>query len=153
MEDVSTSDRERAGQERRAVTWRTVVYGYVRSRRRGARRDEEGEHLLSDWRPRWLFIIAIGIIFLSALDAFLSLKLVSLGAEEINPVMAYLLDKSDALFVAGKIMLTALGVLMLVFVSRTRLFQRIRIDWMLTIFFGLYAGLVCFEFIHVIRAM
>ena len=139
--------------ERRNFTWRTVYCGFLRSRRRVHRRRIDADQPFSDWHHPWLFFLATGIMLLSATDAFLTLQLISRGAIEVNPVMAALLGQGTAAFAVAKMLLTGVGILALVFLSRSRLFNRLRTGLTLTVFFSLYCCVVCYEFVLLISQL
>lgn len=141
----------RESAERREFSWRTFVFGYLRSRRRRHRRSEEPNTTFIDWHHPWLFFLAIGIMLLSTLDAFLTLQLLGRGAMEVNPVMAAVIGHGHFTFAVTKMLLTGCGILMLVFMSRSRLFNFVRTGLLLTVFFTLYACLVCYEFLLMLR--
>ena len=52
------------------------------------------------------FAAAMIIILLTVLDSYFTLDLVSRGAEELNPVMAYYLERGPLTFFAVKYLLT-----------------------------------------------
>jgi len=120
----------------------------MRSRRRSSRRGQDSEPLFSDWHHPWLFFLATGIMLLSTLDAFFTLNLLADGATELNPVMAAFIGNSTLSFTISKMLLTGLGILTLVFLSRSRFMNRFRAGVLLTVFFSGYAILVCYEFVH-----
>jgi hypothetical protein len=113
--------------DRRALSWRTFLFGSLTPRRRGNRRGEAAEGLL-DWYEPHLLFLAIMILLMSVTDAFLTLKLIELGANEANPVMAYLLERTPRLFVTAKMFLTGVGIIVLVALARARVFRVIRIS-------------------------
>jgi hypothetical protein len=133
--------------ERREVTWRTVFYGFTRSRRRAHRRSIDDEVVFLDWHHPWLFFLAVGTMLLSCADAFLTLQLLDLGMIEANPVMRAVLSQSTLLFTSTKLAMTAVGILVLVFLSKARFMNRFRTGAMLTVFFSCYACLVCYELV------
>jgi hypothetical protein len=139
--------------DRRAFSWRTVMYGFFRSRRRDSRRDAESEPLFVDWHHPWLFFLATGIMFMSAIDAFLTLQLIDRGAIEINPVMALMIGQGTVAFAVSKMLMTGICVLALVFLSRSRFCNRIRTGLILTVFFSFYAVLICYEFVFLLRQL
>lgn len=147
MESVETLSESRTLPDRRAFSWRTVVFGYLRSRRHRHRRSSERDAVFIDWHHPWLFFLATGIMLLSTLDAFLTLQLLDRGAIEVNPVMAVMLGFGDFAFAASKMALTGLGILTLVFLSRLRLFNFLRTGLLLTLFFSVYACLACYQFL------
>jgi hypothetical protein len=130
-----------------------VYFGFTRSRRRDARRDADAEPVFTDWHHPWLFFLATGIMVMSSLDAFLTLQLLERGAYEANPVMAAVMDSSISTFAASKMLLTGFGILALVFLARTRFFNRFRTGLFLTGFFSFYAVLVCYEFVSLMNSL
>jgi hypothetical protein len=134
--------------DRRTLSWRTVLYGFLRSRRREHRREHETEVRFIDWHHPWLFFLAVGTMLLSALDAFMTLLLIERGMVEINPVMAAIMGQGTAMFAATKLFMTGAGVMMLVFMAKSRFLNRFRTGLFLTIIFSMYACLVCYEFVY-----
>jgi len=143
-------DDGRIDADRRAFSWRTVLFGFFRSRRRDARRDAEAEPMFVDWHHPWLFFLATGIMFMSGLDAFFTLQLIDRGAIEINPVMALMIGQGALAFAVSKMLLTGVCVLALVYLSRSRFMNRIRTGLILTGCFSFYAVLICYEFVFLI---
>jgi hypothetical protein len=121
------SERERRRTDRRALGWKTFVFGSLTPRRRANRRGESADGLL-DWYEPHLLFLAIMILLMSVTDAFLTLRLIDLGANEANPVMAYLLDRTPRLFITAKMFLTGAGIVVLVALARARVFRVIRIS-------------------------
>ena len=145
--------QDRADLDRRKFGWRTVLFGFLRSRRRSTRREEEGEPLFTDWHHPWLFFLAVGTMLLSCIDAFMTLQLLERGATEINPLMAVVIGHSALAFASTKIILTGFGILVLVFLSRARFMDLFRTGGILTVFFSFYACLVCYEFVYLLRQL
>lgn len=150
--DVEGVSESRVLPDRRRFSWRTVVFGYLLSRRRRHRRVAEHDAVFIDWHHPWLFFMATGTMLLSTLDAFLTLRLLDRGAIEVNPVMAMMLGHGPLVFAASKMLLTGFGILTLVFLSRLRVFNLVRTGVLLTFFFSFYACLVCYEFLLLLRA-
>jgi hypothetical protein len=148
--DMTAESRDRA--DRRALGWRTVIFGFLRSRRREHRRSSEDEPVFIDWHHPWLFFLAVGTMVLSCFDAFFTLRLLDRGAIEVNPVMAAAISHGTATFTVSKMLLTGIGILMLVFLSRSRLFNRVRTGIFLTGFFIVYACLVCYQFLLLMQS-
>src|SRR5690606_39965656 len=82
---MATESRDVA--DRRAFGWRTVIFGFLRSRRREHRRSAEDEPVFIDWHHPWLFFLTVGTMLLSCLDAFSTLRLLDRGAIAVAPVM------------------------------------------------------------------
>jgi len=151
LERIETLNENRDSDDRREFSWRTVFFGFIRSRRRDTRRDNEEAPLYTDWHHPWLFFLATGTMILSCMDAFFTLQLLDRGAIELNPVMATMIGKGTLAFAATKMLLTGLGILVLVFLSQTRMFNLMRTGLVLTVFFSGYACLVCYEFIYLLN--
>ena len=145
VEQTRELSESRVVPDRRSVTWRTFVFGYILSRRREHRRRSERDNVFIDWHHPWLFFLATGIMLLSTVDAFLTLQLLDRGAIEVNPFMALMLEYGNIEFAAAKMLLTGLGILVLVFLARLRLFNFMRTGLLLTLFFSSYACLVCYQ--------
>ncbi len=128
----------RSTSDRRQLTFRSVLYGGFRPRRRSQRRMEDHALPVVDWHESHLLAIAIAILLLSFADAFLTINLLLLGAEEANPLMAALFYRDVAMFAVVKMALTGGGVILLVALSRLKLFGRIKVVQ------GLYATLVIY---------
>lgn len=153
VENPSELAENRIEPDRREFSWRTIFYGFLRSRRRDARRDCEGEPMFVDWHHPWLFFLATGIMLMSGLDAFFTLQLIDRGAVEINPVMAVMIGQGTLAFATSKMLLTGTCILALVFLSRSKFLNRIRTGLILTVFFSFYAALICYEFVFLIRQL
>ena len=151
LEGTDNTIENRSQSDRRDFSWRTVIFGFLRSRRRDKRRVSEVEPLFTDYHHPWLFFLATGIMLLSCLDAFFTLQLLDRGAVEINPIMAAIIGKSTFTFALTKMLLTSVGILALVFLARSMFMKRIRTGLILTVFFSCYAVLVCYEFVYLIR--
>jgi len=144
---------KRASSDRRAFTWHTVFYGFTRSRRHNHRRDIDAEVIFLDWHHPWLFFLAVGTMLFSCIDAFMTLQLLERGMIEANPVMAALMGQSTATFAVSKMLMTGTSILILVFLAKARFLNRFRTGLLLTGFFSLYACLICYEFVFLIRDM
>jgi hypothetical protein len=123
--------------ERRLRHFWSLLYGNFKPRRRGARRSHQHHSQFVDWHDAHLLGVALAILLLSSIDAFLTLNLLTHGAEEVNPMMAGLLH-NVRIFAAVKMGLTGIGVVTLVVLARCRVFGRLRVD------VGLYLSLICY---------
>lgn len=139
--------------DRRSVSWRTVLFGFARSRRLNLRRVEDAEVLFLDWHHPWLSFLAVGTMIMSCVDAFMTLQLLQHGMVEANPVMAAILDQGTMAFVVSKITMTGTSILILVFLAKTRFLNRVRVGLFLTVIFSTYACLICYEFVSLMRAL
>src|ERR1700682_344843 len=121
----SGSHERRARADRRHRVWWSIWYGSFNPRRRAPPRrlDESRFHSL-DWHSSHLLAVAIGILLLSVMDAFLTLVLLQGGAAEVNPVMAALIYRSVAMFAALKMGMTGVGVVLMVVMEQIRFSPR-----------------------------
>lgn len=151
---VSTGALElRSTIERRRVTWRTVVYGFALSRRHTHRRAADDEVVFLDWHHPWLFFLATGTMLLSCADAFLTLQLMDRGMVEANPFMRMVMEQGTTVFTSTKLIMTAFGIFVLVFLAKARFLNRLRTGLFLTMFFTFYACLVCYELVNLFKLL
>ncbi len=153
MESHAVSAEERASDERRRFGWRTVIYGFALSRRHRHRREIDNDVIFLDWHHPWLFFLSVGTMLLSCADAFLTLQLLDMGMIEANPVMQSALNRGTEFFIALKLLMTALGIFVLVFLAKAHFLNRFRTGLFLTVFFSAYACLVCYELVSLFRLM
>jgi len=134
----------RAGLDRRRTNLRSFLQGGLTPRRRGGRRTDE-HHLPIDWHEPYLLFLAVMILLLSLADAFLTLTLLTVGAQEANPILAFILNDHPQFFAVIKMGLTGVGVLVLVAVARARLFRIMRVGVVLQGIFVGYVALIAYE--------
>ncbi len=144
---------KRVENDRRDFSWRTVFFGFLRSRRHTHRRSMDDTVIFIDWHHPWLFFLATGTMLLSCADAFLTLQLIDRGMFEVNPFMQLVLAESTLLFTSTKLAMTGLGILVLVFLAKSRFMNRFPNGMFLTMFFSFYACLVCYELVNLFRLM
>jgi len=126
--------------------WRWAVHG----RRRGPRRDGD-RHQQTDWYPPQLFLAAVGVLVLSAVDAGMTLHLLGTGmVEEANPLMRSLVEHDVSMFLHVKLLVTGLGLVLLVACADVELFRLVRTRRIAYALFAGYALLVAYE-IHLLR--
>ena len=136
--------RQRA--DRRGRAWWSVLYGsFNPRRRRPARRLDDSRFHPVDWYSAHLLAVSMGILLLSATDAFLTATLLLQGADEINPVMAVLVYRSVATFAASKMAMTGAGIVVMVFLARYRFMRMIRVELVLYAVLIVYAWLIGYE--------
>ena len=140
------SHERRARADRRHRIWWSVWYGSFTPRRRAPPRREGDSRFHSlDWHSSHLLAVAIGILLLSVLDAFLTMVLLQGGADEVNPVMASLIYRSVAMFAALKMGMTGAGVLLMVILARYRFMRLLRVEWVLYGVLIAYVSLISYE--------
>ncbi len=136
----------RSGSERRRSILGALLHGSFKRRRRQVRRASDRHPAAIDWHhPLWL-AVAVLILLLCVGDAFLTLTLISLGAEELNPMMEPLVLGSGPAFALWKMGLTSAGVIVLVILARLRAFGRIPVGVLLYAILAGYIVLIAYEF-------
>ena len=136
----------RARPERRNRRLWSVWYGSFNPRRRApARRVADERFHAIDWYSPHLLAVAIIISLLCVADAFLTLMLLSNGADEVNPVMAALLYRSVAAFTAGKMAVTSVSLLIMVVLSRHRFMRLVKVEAVMYLVLLAYISLIGYE--------
>jgi Domain of unknown function (DUF5658) len=130
--------------ERRRTGGKSMFYALFFTRRRDQRRDEAIAYY-TDWYGVPLFLLAVGIVLLCVADAFFTLQLISHGGTELNPFMAFLLDKGLYFFVGIKMALTVAAIIVLVMHQRFAFFRSLRALHVLLITFIGYGVLIAYE--------
>jgi len=143
---VLRSHERRDRAERRHRVWWSALYGSFNPRRRSSPRrlGDSSFHAL-DWHSPHLLAVALGIVLLSVVDAFLTLALLQGGAIEVNPIMAVLIYRSVAMFATLKMGMTGAGVILMVFLAHYRFMRLLRVEWALYGVLLGYAGLIGYE--------
>ena len=140
-----TDAERRRAEDRREETWRAFVYGNFRPRRREGRRETDKHLFLFDWyEPRVLYV-ALGVLLLSCIDALFTLNLLNLGAAEANIILASVLEHSMEWFLACKISLTGVSLIVLVAVVRRRFFKSCSVEHLLQFFFAAYLLVIGYQ--------
>lgn len=137
-------DRRVAKADRRALTLRTLLASGLSPRRRAGRRATDHEVPVDFHDPR-LLVPVVAMLLLSIADAFLTVRLINTGAQETNPLLAFLLHRHPYLFAAVKMTLTGLGVTLLVVLARARVFKVVRASAFLYGLAAVYLCLVAYE--------
>ena len=118
---------KRRGADRRQSKIPGLRYLIFGGRRKHVRREEDNNGIvIMDFYSQSLFALIIGILCLSLIDAAMTLHLIGHGAQEINPVMAYFLDKGTVTFISAKYILTSGAVIIILLVQNAYL-PRLRI--------------------------
>ena len=132
--------------DRRRRPWWSVCYGSFNPRRRTPpRRLDDSRFHFIDWHSAHLLAVAIGILLLCVVDAFMTVVLLQGGAYEVNPIMAALIYRSVALFAALKMSLTGVGITLMVILARYRFLRLLRVEWALYGVLIAYASLITYE--------
>jgi len=131
--------------ERRTQTFKSVLYGARYPRRRTNRRPADDQLFLPDMHDPSLFFMAIAIVLMSSMDAAFTLKILTLGGEELNLAMKVLLDTDTWSFLVVKYLITAVGAIFLVLCARVKLAGLIPVRRILETICVLYGCLMIYE--------
>lgn len=117
----------RSGKDRRRQSQHSVLKQFLLGHRAGVRRREDRNKIFFvDRYGTTLFVAIVAILFLSLIDALLTLLLIEHGAVEVNPLMAFYLKIGPQVFITVKYMLTSLSVFILAVFSHL-IFTRMNI--------------------------
>lgn len=144
---VEGTVRERRSHgDRRHRVWWSVLYGsFNPRRRRPPRRIDDARFHTLDWHRAQLLAVAIGILTLNVVDAFLTVTLLAAGAIEINPVLAMIFEHRPALFVGLKMASTGASILVLVALAYHRFMRIIKVEIILYVILIAYILLIAHE--------
>lgn len=135
----------RSGGERRQHGLRSLLHGGLRPRRRAGRRRDDHHRMLLDWHePRTLYL-ALAVVLMSCADALFTLNILAAGGEELNGFMRWLISSDVQWFLAVKIGLTGVGVVLLVTAANRRFFGSFRVLRLLQLFCAGYLALMGWE--------
>ena len=97
-----------------------LKYFLFNGRRQDLRRaSDKHRFVLYDRYSPKIFAAIMTILFLSVLDAFFTLYLISNGSTELNPIMAYALKSGPFTFFAVKYGLTGMAVVIFLLLKNT----------------------------------
>lgn len=143
-EEPAPQDRRVADTDRRALTLRTLFASGLSPRRRAGRRSDDHELPVDFHDPR-LLVPTVALLLLSIADAFLTVRLMGNGAEEANPLLAFVLGEHPRMFAAVKMVLTGFGAVLLVALARARVFNVVRVSLFLYGLVAVYVALIAYE--------
>lgn len=129
MTEITAISDNRCQDRRQSMPFFCAFHLGVKAGRRVSERRtmERGRSGYVDYYASHLVLCAIAILFLSALDAFLTLNILNNGGEELNWFMAVLIDDGVEKFVGFKIALTAMALILLVIHHNVQLTNRLRV--------------------------
>ena len=127
----------RKGSDRRSHLDRAYFLNGGIERRSGWERRTLGEMIsLTFYHGHTTFAAALLIIFLCIADSYLTIDLVSRGGRELNPIMAYYLNRSPLLFFIVKYSITCTAIMMILSIKSNYIWGiRIRPEFFLVSFF------------------
>ncbi len=116
----------------------------ISGRRSTVRRAEDTSVYVDHYE--WpVFLVAVGIVIMSAMDAAFTLRLLTLGAIELNAIMNVLIETNVYKFIAFKLGLTTMGVLLLVIHKNVSLSFGFKVYRITQAVFAGYVLLIAYE--------
>ena len=126
------------------AVWRSIVTG----RRKESRREtNNSSEYIVDTHEEWLWPLVLGVIVLSISDAYMTVLLINNGAIEVNPLMAFLIERNDNLFFLIKIALTSTGMMLLVTLKNFTIFKYINGYHLIALVLSIYICLLRYQLI------
>lgn len=131
--------------DRRTHSLKSFAYGSFRPRRRHGRRDGDHDRIFLDWHEPRVLYLALAIVLMCAADALFTLNLLAIGAEEVNVLMHTLLIHDVRVFLAIKIGVTSVSVVLLAIAARRRFLGMVSVLRVLQVFCAAYGMLIAYE--------
>ena len=143
---------ERRGEDRRQLTWRSLLHYFYRNRRRRARRTKDREHgYYVDTHEAGMLVLIVSILLLCITDAYVTLWLIDHGGQELNPIMDFMIAQSPLAFFSVKFTVTAGCLVFLLMHRHFRLFVLIRGWHLLYSSLAVYIALIGYEITLVLQ--
>lgn len=135
-------------QERRqSWSWFNLRHLGIAGRRRTVAHPLHARNRYVDLYEPIYLLIAVLLVAATAGDAFLTLRLIEHGAQELNGLMAFWLVTNPDYFVQSKLLITSLSVIFLTIHKNFVLFGLLPVGRLLIIGCGGYLGLIGYELI------
>lgn len=145
-QEQSSIERRSTHRERRRNHRKAAVHSFYRKRRNHIRReDDKTIGVYVDTHEPTLFYLALSLMALSVMDAFFTTLLISNGSEELNPILAYLLNLDLYVFLGAKFLITGFCAVFFIMHKHHRLFNLISCYQLLVLSVAVYFLLVCYE--------
>ncbi len=137
----------RTGDDRRSMrgAFRLAASARALRRREGRRRADREQGYYTDHHDAPLLLMAMGVFLLSVLDSIFTLQLIARGAEELNPLLAMLMEIDVSVFAWSKTAITAGVLVLLVSHANHKVFGFLRIRKVLLVGLIGYLCLVAYE--------
>ena len=146
-------NRRENSERRRAPTGPLDALRFFGRRQKVRRATERVGPFFVDRFDAITLALVVGVLAFSILDGVLTIELLDINSEEINPVMRLLLGLGGGHrpFLLGKYILTAIGLPFLVVFKNWPLFgTKFRAGLLLPVFLGLYLGLLVYQ-VHLLE--
>ncbi|MDH3762975.1 MAG: DUF5658 family protein [Gammaproteobacteria bacterium] len=143
MADLPLDRRQETN--RRNGVFKAFLYGNFHPRRRASRRSADQHDFLFDWHEPRILYLALGVLLLSCTDALFTLNLLTIGASEANTFMATMLERGVDSFLAVKIGITSISLVVLVAAARRKFFRSFNVEHLMQAFCVAYVLVIIYE--------
>jgi hypothetical protein len=149
MSESHQTEERRSGKDRRKGPTNPLTRASINGSRLCSRRKEDlAIHFYVDRYGRKAALTFLSAILLSTSDAFLTLRLTCAGADELNPIMLFFLQKGPIPFLLAKYAITGSALIFLLIHKNYRVFSgRIAVKSILLAVPILYTVLVLYELV------
>ena len=146
MSDTAVQERRNPSDRRQQPTSPFTISSLFGRRKVVRREQDKAYHKYVDRYSLRSVTIILLILVLSVTDAIFTLKLISRGAQEVNPIMDFFLQLGPVIFLGVKYFLTVGSLLcFLILKNHYFLLGRISVKTLIGIIFVLYVVLIAYE--------
>ena len=139
------SEERRKLPDRRRTPTKPLSWHSMKGKRKESRRAHEHRHYYVDWYEPHYFITIVLILILCVMDAYLTLKILHLGGEELNPLMLLFFNKLPILSMVFKYVITAASIIVILIHKNFIVFKRVKVYHFIYAVFSVYVILVTYE--------
>jgi hypothetical protein len=154
MGRIGKVDR-RSGEDRRTRGGFTFKSLFYNGKREEIRRQEDYRRVFFlDRYSTTIFAAIMAVLFLSIMDALLTLILIDHGAKELNPVMAFFLEIEPKIFMTVKYLLTCTS-LVIILIFRNVFVRCVKIysSTLFSVFIGVFMTVIAWELFLIYRVV
>lgn len=137
-------ERRKLSDRRRTPTKPLSLYS-LRGKRKKTRRAGEEKHYYVDWYESHYFIFIVLILILCVMDAYLTLKILHFGGEELNPLMLLFFNKHPLLSMVFKYLITAASITVILIHKNFIVFGKMKVHHFIYAVLAVYLVLVTYE--------
>jgi len=136
--------------DRRSNRRKAAVHSFYRRRRSQIRREtDDTSRVYVDTHEAKIGYLALALMGLSIVDAFFTTVLLQNGSQELNPLLAYLIELDATLFLAIKFFITGASIVFFILHKHHKLFNLINCYQLLVLSVTVYSILVGYELLMV----
>jgi len=140
-----TEERRKVAERRRKPTKPLSRFSF-RGSRKNARRTNEAENYYVDRYESHYFVMIVFILILCVMDAYLTLKILHFGGQELNLLMLMFFNSQPILSMIFKYLITAVCITIILIHKNFILFEKVRVYHFIYFVLAVYSTLVLYEF-------